>query len=95
MVAATQLEAYEAIQEQAPTIRERVLDLFREYGAMTDEDMIDIYHALYGTRTKETTIRARRIEACAAGLLRDTGGTKRNRSGLNAILWDLEETQGE
>jgi hypothetical protein len=92
----TQLEAHEAIQGHALTIRQQVMVLFQEYGGMTDEDLVDIYHAVHDPEVKESTIRARRIELtrvvrrlAVPGDVVDTGETKLNRSGRRAVVWDL------
>lgn len=82
----TSLEALESLQVHEPTIREQVTALFVEYGAMSDEDLVDVYHAVHTNEVKESTIRARRIEN---GRIVPTGETKINRSGRRAMTWDL------
>ena len=68
------------------TARRRVWDLIR--GAMhwpdpgaTDEDIARYIHM------NPSTVRPRRLELVEAGLVRDSGRTRKTRSDREAIVW--------
>jgi len=81
----TSLDAAEAAAKRAPTLRARVLCAVREAelsGGLTADECAD--------RLGETefSVRPRLTELKIAGLVRDSGLRRRNRSGLKAIVWE-------
>lgn len=77
-------EAADAIKPSVSGLRKRVLTFLERNGAATDEEMQD------ALEMNPSTQRPRRIELVAAGLVRDTGRTKKTRAGRNATLWEAK-----
>jgi hypothetical protein len=88
----TSVAAAEAIRAAMPALRRRVLDALGDSGerGLTDEEGID------GTGLSPSTYRPRRVELCERGLCRDSGRTRRVRSGKAAVVWvaTTSEVQG-
>lgn len=82
-------EAADHIQQSRAVIRQRVLELFRVHGAMTDHTLYEHYRARYGPVPYVTPAK-RRCELRDLGLVTDSGlreplpTTKRR-----AIVWQL------
>ena len=79
---ATSREAAILAAPNAGTDRARVLDLLRQRGPMTLEQIEDDL-SLSGN-----TVRPRRLELEKAGLVRDSGRTARTARGRSAVLWE-------
>ena len=82
------------------TLREShtaVLGFLREYGPLTDVDLVIGYTDAVGLgmypRQSQSGIRSRRAELVAAGLVEDTGERTRLASGRQAIVWAAKEAQ--
>ncbi len=80
---ATSVESAQAIEPCSQTLRAYVLTHIRSMGdhGATDEA---IQRAL---DMNPSTQRPRRIELVAAGLVRDSGQTRRTASGRSAVAW--------
>jgi len=80
---ATSVEAAQAIEPRAATLRRRVLDYLRECGGRgaTDEEM-QLHLGM-----NPSTQRPRRIELVEAGFVRDSGATRQTQSGRKAVVW--------
>lgn len=79
------IAAAEAMLPRAGTDRRKVLDLLRQWhatGATDDELQI-------GLAMDPSTERPRRIELVNAGLVRDSGRTRKTRSGRRATVWEV------
>lgn len=71
------------IEPKANTLRAKVYDLIKvssEYGA-TDEELQDIL-CMEGS-----TERPRRKELCEQGKVKDSGKTRKTKSGRQAVIW--------
>lgn len=77
----TRGEAEVAIQESAPSLRERVFLCIKNYGPITDEDIATT------ARIAPNTARPRRLELERAGRIVAAGTTK-TRSGRKAVTWE-------
>jgi hypothetical protein len=79
----TSRAAAEGIRAAMPALRRRVLDALGDSGerGLTDEEGID------GTGLSPSTYRPRRVELCERGLAKDSGRTRRVRSGKAAVVW--------
>jgi hypothetical protein len=77
------IAAAEAALPNAGTLRRRVYDQLRQWHATggTDEDL------QIGLGMDPSTQRPRRIELVNAGLVRDSGRTRKTRSGRRATVW--------
>jgi hypothetical protein len=62
-----------------------VLGLFNELFLATDQQLVDHYRARWG-HAEESTVRTRRKELEAGGLITDAGYSK-TRSGNKCIQW--------
>ena len=82
---ATSRAAAEDILGALPRLRRLVLDALVAAGAggLTDEEGID------RTGLGPSTYRPRRVELWQAGLVRDSGKTRRVRSGKQAVVWEV------
>ena len=83
---ATSREAAEFIAEDAPTLRKRVFECIKTSGAqgMTDEEL------QYFCNMDGSTERPRRRELEIAGLVIDSGLTRKTRSGRAATVWRIK-----
>lgn len=81
----TSKDAAESIIPKAGTLRKRVLDYLTAFGPATDEE---IQLAL---GMNANTERPRRVELVTAGLVRDSGRTRRTSAGREAVLWAFSE----
>jgi hypothetical protein len=79
----TSRKAARSIEPVAGTLRRRVLDHIRERGeaGATDQE------AAAACGMPENTVRPRRLELIAAGLLRDSGRTRPTAAGRKAIVY--------
>ena len=73
--------------------REAVLRVFRQFGAMTDEEAQRRYEScirlgLPYPEQKDSGLRTRRSELVKMGELRDSGRTRRMSTGGKAIVWE-------
>ena len=82
---ATSREAAEKAVGTAEAGRARVLSLLRRQGPMTLQQIED------ALGWNGNTVRPRRKELEAAGLVIDSGKTAKTKSGRNAILWKAAE----
>jgi hypothetical protein len=64
-------------------MRGRVLELLRECGPLTDEEM------QVRLEMNPSTQRPRRIELVGMGLVVDSGTTRKTRSGRSAVAWKM------
>lgn len=79
----TSVEAAESMELAAPGLRGRVLEAIRQAGGATDEEVVD------ATGLAGNTVRPRRGELEAMGLVRDSGLRRATRSGRSAIVWGV------
>lgn len=77
------MAAADAIAPVAATLRRLVLEAIRGAGVngMTDEEGIAV------TQLSPSTYRPRRIESVQAGLVVDSGRTRKTASGRSAVVW--------
>lgn len=87
----TSVAAAEAVAPLAKTYRAMVCEVIREAGAagMTDEEIID------ATGLPPSTARPRRIELVGLGMVRDSGTTRKTRSGRKAAVWVIVTKNSE
>ena len=78
----TSREAAEKAEGTAEAGRARVLSLLRRQGPMTLQQIED------ALGWNGNTVRPRRCELEAAGLVVDSGKTAKTKSGHNAVLWE-------
>ena len=78
----TSREAAEKAVGAAEAGRARVLSLLRQQGAMTLQQIED------ALGWSGNTVRPRRCELEAAGLVVNSGRTAKTKSGRNAVLWE-------
>lgn len=79
----TSVAAAEAVAPKVGRLRRVVLDCLRgEPGGLTDEEVID------RTGLSPSTARPRRIELQRTGLVKDSGRTRKTRSGRLATVWE-------
>ena len=78
----TSREAAEKAEGTAEAGRARVLSLLRRQGPMTLQQIED------ALGWNGNTVRPRRKELEAAGLVVDSGKTAKTKSGRNAVLWE-------
>src|SRR5688572_4929461 len=74
-----------AAQEVAPDtnrLRRIVLEAIRTNGGLTDEQGMD------ATGLEGSTYRPRRVELVQRGMVKDSGRTRRVRSGKSAVVWE-------
>ena len=64
-----------------------ILGLFRSYGPMNDESLIEHWRRLSSKKASDSGIRSRRSELAATGLVVDTGDRKKMASGRMSIVW--------
>lgn len=83
----TSVEAAEAVEPRAATLRRLVLDYLRGRGpaGATDEEGID------ATGLPSSTYRPRRIELWRAGFVADSGTTRLTRAQRRAVVWIAAE----
>jgi predicted ArsR family transcriptional regulator len=77
----TSRAAAAAIKEHAPTLRERVYYAIMTYGPITDQALAE------RLGLSENTVRPRRVELVAAGLVRADAELGRTSSGRAAMRW--------
>jgi hypothetical protein len=66
-----------------------ILDLFRTYGPMNDEQLITRWKFNSSKYAADSGIRSRRSELVAAGRLEDSGDRIKMTSGRMSIVWRL------
>jgi len=71
-------------------VRQAILDLLKEFGPMTDEEIWRglMYRSL-DIETSPSGARTRRSELVAAERVRDTGLTKKGKTNRKMILWGV------
>lgn len=84
----TSVDAGQKIKGAAKTMRQQVLDLLRDAGALTDSQIAE------RTGLNENTARPRRIELCRNGQVKSAGQMK-NANGRMATLWAATQREGE
>ena len=79
----TSKEAAAAIKPKMATLQQRVLDTIKSAGSagLTDEQVRTLTGLQHSTETP------RRIELVAKGLVKDSGRTRKTRSGRSATVW--------
>ncbi len=77
----TSQAAAEAYRERAPNARRRVYDLIASASGLTDEQIQE------SLRMNPNTQRPRRVELERAGLVADSGCTRKTKSGMAAVVW--------
>ena len=79
----TSQEAADAVAPRTPTQRQRVLRALLQAGSggLTDEE------TAYRCSMHEGSARARRVELVDTGCVRDSGKTRRTRTGRRATVW--------
>jgi hypothetical protein len=79
----TSVAAAQAIKPNANRLRMLVLEAIRAAGAdgLTDEE------GIAATQLSPSTYRPRRIESVQAGLVVDSGRTRKTASGRSAVVW--------
>ena len=92
----TSHEAAASIDDDSITqIQRAIYELIRMHGRMHDRDLVDNYGMrclISGAPIPEaSTIRTRRSELVALGLVRDSGEKSVLPSGRRAILWEVAE----
>jgi hypothetical protein len=79
----------EAVAKALPSMRARVMALFRERAELTDPELVDLYRERYGPGLYRS-IGTRRKELVDHGLLHDTGRRRPNpMTGVQTIIWRL------
>lgn len=74
------------------TIRMNVLKILHKGGALSDEEIIGYYYAMYGATASPSGIRTRRAELVDEGLVRPHAGKFGSTStGRRCILWELDK----
>ena len=74
--------------------QEAVLKVFKGYGPMTQEQLVNVYGGGYAPHDSElpsqseSGIRTRCSELAAIGLVRDTGERRKMSTGRMAIVWE-------
>lgn len=84
---ATSLEAYDSIQESAPNLRQRVLEVIQSAG----ESGLTIEEIVNATGIKLQTVCARRNELEKSGQVISSGTRRKTESGRTAIVWKARE----
>jgi predicted ArsR family transcriptional regulator len=78
----TSAAAAKAIEPHAGTLRATILDLLRRDGPLTAQEIED------RTGLEGNTVRPRLCELRDAGKVRDSGLTRKTRSGRDAAVWE-------
>lgn len=86
----TALEAAEANRAQRGRIRQRVADMLRRHGDMTDDELLAACRDLTSDRS---SVAKRRGELMADGWVADTGRRRPNSNGRNVAVWTWLHTQ--
>lgn len=83
----TSVQAAEQMEPCAATLRAKVLEYIRNSGEVgqTDEG------CQVGLDMPGNTQRARRVELCEMGLVKDSGRTRPTKSGRQAVVWVATE----
>jgi hypothetical protein len=77
----TSRAAADAMAPHVTPLQQKILDHLREYGELTDEEM------QWGIPMGANTQRPRRRELQLLGRVVDTGKTRANASGKQAVIW--------
>lgn len=74
--------------------KQRVLAVLREYGGMTHEEMYEVWKHKCRTEgwplLKEQSVRSRCSELRDAGLVEDSGTTRKLQDGNNGTVWRVK-----
>lgn len=73
--------------ERLTAVQRLVIDQLRTHGPMTDEELLRSVAIDTGKDYPASTIKTRRSELVAAGVVVDTGETRPTRFGRAAIVW--------
>lgn len=85
----TMHEGAREIADKLPTLRARVLELFREHLILTDNDLLALYAGRWGGG-EYRSLSTRRRELVDRGFIVDSGVRRRNPvTGVNNIIWKL------
>ena len=79
----TSRAAANAITDKMSSLQMQVMLYLDVHGPSTDDDM------QHGLNMNPSTQRPRRIELVAAGLVRDSGTTRKTRTGRAATVWEV------
>lgn len=82
----TSRTAFVETRPQTSEVRARILNLYRQYGAMTDEQMFERYVAKYEGGYRNTVLPARNA-LYKDELVFDTKTRRKVKSGRTAIVW--------
>lgn len=78
----TSLAAAESMKPASSTYRRLVLQVLRQHPlGLTDEEIVGL------TGLNPSTARPRRIELLTMGAIRDSGTTRKTKSGRQATVW--------
>jgi hypothetical protein len=81
--------AAESIEDSITLVQQRVLEIHRDApDGLTDEELLDIYQFRFG-ETAESSPRKRRHDLTAKGLIQDSGGRRKLKTGRKGIVWKL------
>jgi hypothetical protein len=83
----TSMEAYEATRHAAGVVANRIRELYRDLGSLTDEALFDAYVAKWGGY--RNTVLPCRNALAKTGEVVNTGRRSAVRSGRTAIVWEL------
>ena len=78
---ATSGAAADSIEPHISAMQARILDYLAWSGGSTDEELQD------GLKLAQSTERPRRRELELAGRVRDSGATRKTKSGRSAVVW--------
>lgn len=85
---ATSFNAYAEALPKMNDVQTRILALYHEHGAMTDEELFDRYHAAHGGY--RNTVLPARNALYKAELVVATMNRRKVRSGRTAIVWSAK-----
>lgn len=74
-------------------VQEQIVGLYRRFGPMTDEELCAMFDA-GPVWASPSSIRSRRAELVAVGVVVNTGRRRRTSSGRQAIVWNVAGDAG-
>lgn len=90
----SELDGAERIASKVETLQARVKGLFEQYGAMTDEELLDHYTSQFGTIYKNS-LEPRRYELVRDGWLEKSLERRPGKSGVRRIVWAPAGPKGQ